>query len=134
MAALVFDNPFGRFPNLMVATIECGSGWVQSLLPKLDKAQMSCTTHSPWIGGRLKERASDVFKGHVRVNPFPEEDHVRLFKLLGPERLLFGSDWPHPEGITEPGKYPEFLPAGTTPETIQRIMRGNARALLGLPG
>jgi predicted TIM-barrel fold metal-dependent hydrolase len=68
----------------------------------------------------------------VRVNPFPEEDHAKLFAWLGPEHLLFGSDWPHPEGIPEPRRYPEYLPPDTSPEAILRMMRGNARELLGL--
>ena len=132
LGALVFDNLFGRFPNVKVATIECGSSWVQSLLPRLDKAQLSCTSHSPWIGGALKDRASDVFRAHVRVNPFPEEDHEKLFRWLKPEHLLFGSDWPHPEGIPEPRKFPEFLPANTPPDAIRKMMRDNGRALLNL--
>jgi predicted TIM-barrel fold metal-dependent hydrolase len=45
---------------------------------------------------------------------------------------LFGSDWPHPEGIPEPRKYPEYLPAGTPSDAIRRMMRDNARELLGL--
>jgi predicted TIM-barrel fold metal-dependent hydrolase len=134
LAALIFDNLFGRFPSLRVAAIECGSAWVPYLLARLDKAQLSCTSHSPWIGGRLRDRASDVFKAHVRVNPFPEEDHAKLFRWLGPEHLLFGSDWPHPEGIPEPGRYPEYLPAGTPDGAIRRMMRDNARELLGLAG
>ncbi len=132
LGALIFDNLFGRFPNVKVATIECGSNWVQSLLPRLDKGQMSCTSHSPWIGGPLKDRASDVFRAHVRVNPFPEEDHEKLFRWLGPDQLLFGSDWPHPEGIPEPRKFPDFMPAGTSPEAIRKIMRDTGRALPNL--
>jgi predicted TIM-barrel fold metal-dependent hydrolase len=132
LGALIFDNVFGRFPQLRVATIECGSSWVPYLLPRLDKAQRSCTTHSPWIGGRLMDRASDVFKAHVRVNPYPEEDHAELFEWLAPEHLLFGSDWPHPEGIAEPRAYPDYLPEGTPPAAIRRLMRDNARELLGL--
>jgi len=132
LAALVFDNLFGRFPALQVATIECGSGWVGPLLSRMDKAQKSCTSHSPWIGGRVSDRASDVFRAHVRVNPFPEEDHAALFERLPPERVLFGSDWPHPEGIPEPRRYPEYLPAGTSDATLRRLMRDNARELVGL--
>jgi predicted TIM-barrel fold metal-dependent hydrolase len=115
-----------------VATIECGGSWVPYLLPRLDKAQRSCTAHAPWIGGRPKDRASDVFKAHVWVNPYPEEDHRVLLEWLGPERLLFGSDWPHPEGIPEPRAYPEYLPAGTPSGAIRRMMRDNARELFGL--
>jgi predicted TIM-barrel fold metal-dependent hydrolase len=132
LGALVFDNLFGRFPALRVATVECGSAWVPQLLPRLDHAQRSCTTHSPWLGGRVADRASDVFRAHVRVNPFPEENHARLFEWLGPEQILFGSDWPHPEGIPEPRRYPDFLPAGTTSAAVRLMMRDNARELLGL--
>jgi len=132
IGALIFDNLFGRFPSLRVATIECGSAWVPYLLARLDKAQRSCTSHSPWIGGPVKDRASDVFKAHVRVNPFPEDDHEQLFEWLGPEHLLFGSDWPHPEGIPHPRAYPDYLPAGTPPHAVRRMMRDNARELLGL--
>lgn len=132
LGALVFDNVFGRFPALRVATIECGAGWASHLLPRLDKAQRSCTKHSPWIGGRVKDRASDVFRAHVFVNPYPEEDHAEIFECLPVERLLFGSDWPHPEGIPEPRAYPEYLPEGTPATAIRRLMRDNARDLLGL--
>ena len=132
LGALIFDNLFGRFPALRVATIECGSAWVPYLLSRLDKAQRSCTSHSPWVGGVVKDRASDVFKAHVLVNPFPEDDHEELFEWLAPEHLLFGSDWPHPEGIPEPRAYPDYLPAGTPPAAIRRMMRDNGRELLGL--
>jgi predicted TIM-barrel fold metal-dependent hydrolase len=132
LGALIFDNLFGRFPALRVATIECGSAWVPYLLPRLDKAQRSCTSHSPWPGGRLAERASDVFAAHVFVNPFPEEDHSELLRWLPAERILFGSDWPHPEGIPEPRAYPDYLPAGTPAADIRKLMRDNARELLGL--
>ena len=132
LGALIFDNLFGRFPALRVATIECGASWVPALLPRLDKAQRSCTRHAPWIGGRPKERASELFRAHVRVNPYPEEDHAAIFEWLGPESLLFGSDWPHPEGIPEPRRYPDFLPEGTSAEAVRMMMRDNGRALLGL--
>jgi predicted TIM-barrel fold metal-dependent hydrolase len=132
LGALIFDNLFGRFPALRVATIECGSAWVPYLLARLDKAQKGCTSHAPWLGGPLKERASDVFRAHVRVNPFPEEDHAVLLAWLRPEHLLFGSDWPHPEGIPEPRAYPDYLPAGTPATAVRRMMRDNARELLGL--
>lgn len=132
LGALIFDNLFGRFPDLRIATIECGAGWAASLLPRLDKAQRSCTKHAPWIGGRVKDRASDVFRAHVSVNPYPEEDHAKIFEWLSPEHLLFGSDWPHPEGIAEPRDYPDHLPAGTPEAAIRMMMRDNARELLGL--
>ncbi len=66
------------------------------------------------------------------MNPFPEDDHELLFEFLKPEHLLFGSDWPHPEGIPEPRAYPSYLPEGTPAAEVRAMMRDNARALLGL--
>ena len=66
------------------------------------------------------------------VNPFPEDDHATLLDCLPENRVLFGSDWPHPEGIPSPADYPSYLPEHTPRETIRALMRDNARRLLRL--
>ena len=48
--------------------------------------------------------------------------------LLGSDRLLMGSDWPHAEGIAEPGDYLRDL-GGFSPDEIRLVMRENAMAL-----
>ena len=132
LAAFIFDNLFGRFPDLQVAIVECGASWVTHLLPRLDKAQRSCTKHSPWIGGGVQDKASDIFSEHILVNPYPEDDHGPILEMLPPENVIFGSDWPHPEGIASPRDYPDYMPADTSATAIRKIMRDNARALVGL--
>ena len=48
------------------------------------------------------------------MSPFPEEDVVALTELIGVDRVLFGSDWPHPEGNIPPARlrrvHPEARP------------------------
>ena len=39
------------------------------------------------------------------MSPFPEEDIAGLVELIGADRVLFGSDWPHPEGTPQPIDY-----------------------------
>ena len=56
--------------------------------------------------------------------PFPEDDIVGLVGLLGPERVLFGSDWPHPEGLAEPLAFGDLL-GGLGAEDRAAVMRGN---------
>ena len=60
--------------TLRVATIECGAGWASYLLPRLDKAQRSCTKHSPWIGGRVKDRGEvvDLIEAHTQASSVQE--------------------------------------------------------------
>ena len=44
----------------------------------------------------------EVFKRNIYVHPFHEEDPIGLVELLGSDRVLFGSDYPHPEGMSDP--------------------------------
>jgi len=65
------------------------------------------------------------------VHPFWETAIHELVDLLGPDRVVFGSDYPHPEGIAEPLSYIGEL-EGFSEEVIRKIMSENANALLGL--
>ena len=47
----------------------------------------------------------ETFKRHVWINPFWEDDVEEVVRHMGPERVIFGSDWPHIEGLPEPGQY-----------------------------
>jgi predicted TIM-barrel fold metal-dependent hydrolase len=132
MAALVLHNLFGRFPKLRVVSLENGSLWVPYLLRAMDKMK-GMGRHGHWLGGRVEGRPSEIFREHVWVCPFHEEDVVALVDLVGPERVVFGSDFPHPEGLARPADFADLL-GGLDERAVRRIMRDNARELLGLPG
>lgn len=131
LAAYIFHNLFGRFPNLRVASIENGSGWVPYLLDSLDKGWRMATPRSPWPFGVVDERPSDIFRRHVSVTPFHEDDVPALVDRIGAERVLFGSDYPHPEGLAQPLDFLESL-AGLSAAEVRRVMRDNAAELLAL--
>jgi predicted TIM-barrel fold metal-dependent hydrolase len=123
LAALVLQNLFTRFPTLRVVSIEQGSEWVPSLLRELDLAYRSRR--------ELPERPSDVFRRHVWIAPFHEEDILELVELIGPDHVLFGSDYPHPEGLAPPSDFLdalEPLPA----DAQRRIVCDNTAELLHL--
>jgi predicted TIM-barrel fold metal-dependent hydrolase len=128
LAALVFGNLFGRFPGLRVLSVENGSRWVPYLLHTMDH-MVGMARNGPWIGGRLKERPSRIFRQHIWVSPFPEDDPGALAREIGVERVVFGSDFPHPEGLAEPASYAERL-SDFGPAEKQRILSHNARELL----
>jgi predicted TIM-barrel fold metal-dependent hydrolase len=130
MAALVLHNLFGRFPGIRVASIENGSLWVDYLLSAMDKYR-GMGRHGNWIGGPVLDRPSRIFKEHVYVSPFHEENVVALTELIGVERVLFGSDFPHAEGLAAPSDFAERL-AGLNPTEVRSVMRENAGHLLGL--
>ncbi len=129
IAAFVLHNLFGRFPGLQVMSLENGSLWVPYLLAAMDKMK-GMGRRSPWLGGPVVGRPSDICRRHLYVSPFHEEDHRPVVELLGADRVVFGSDFPHPEGVAEPADYLEGL-ANLPPDAVARIMRHNLDELLG---
>ena len=122
LAALVCHGVLDRFPRLRVATIESGSDWLAPLLKKLKKAhgQMPFAfQHDPVE--QLKQR--------VWVSPYYEDDLEALKHTIGAERILFGSDWPHAEGLAVPTDFIHDLKGFDADET-RLVMRENALALL----
>ncbi|MSO79014.1 MAG: amidohydrolase [Acidimicrobiia bacterium] len=127
-AALVLHNLFGRFPNLRCLSVENGSLWVPYLMKVMNKMN-GMGRNGPWLGGRVTERPSDIFKRHVSVSPYHEEDVVALTETIGASRVLFGSDYPHPEGLAKPVDFVERL-EGLDHADVRLIMRDNLAALL----
>ena len=128
LGALIFHNLFDRHPGLRVISVENGSLWVDYLLESLDR-MVGMARNGPWPGGRLTEKPSEIFRRHVYVSPFPYDDAVALAARIGPERVAFGSDYPHPEGLAEPAAYVRRI--ASLPEADQRrILRDNALELI----
>ncbi|MFN0093043.1 MAG: amidohydrolase family protein [Acidimicrobiales bacterium] len=130
ISALIYGNLFGRFPNVKVVSVENGSLFVGYLLKLMDK-MVGMGRGGPWPGGRLPARPSEIFREHVYVSPFHEEDIRGLVELIGADRVLFGSDYPHPEGLAEPNDFAQGL-SGLSEGDVERIMRANLAELLGL--
>jgi len=131
LSALIFDNLFARFPRLNVLVAEHGASWVPHTLRHLDKSR-GMGRNGPWIGGPLRERPSEIFKRHVRVAPYPEDDIPKLVvELDGDDRVLvFGSDFPHAEGVATPADFEQLL-APLPQDMRRRIMRENAETIFG---
>jgi predicted TIM-barrel fold metal-dependent hydrolase len=127
--ALVLGNLFGRFPNVRVASIEMGCNWVPYCLHVLDHAGGLLERRIEAFGSRLDDKPSDIMKENVYVSPFPEEDVVGLTELIGIDRVVFGSDWPHPEGNVMPADYVSCLNK-LDPADVKRVMRDNALSML----
>lgn len=121
VAAMMYHNLFGRFPHINVLIAEFGTVWVPYLLRKLDHA-MLLGRRAKW--GTLPGRPSSIFKERCVIAPFPEENVAKAIEVLGTDCLIFGSDFPHSEGIPDPMQYVSQL-KGLDDVTIRKIMRDN---------
>ena len=123
IASLVVDGVFTRHPTLRVASIENGSDWVALLVKRLEKQ----ANQTPWV---FPDDPRDVIRRNVWVTPYCEEDLGALAEVIGVEHILFGSDWPHGEGLAVPTDFTKELD-GFDDTAVRKIMRDNALALLG---
>jgi predicted TIM-barrel fold metal-dependent hydrolase len=72
-----------------------------------------------------------VFREHFFVCPFFEEDPIHLAGAIGTDRVLFGSDWPHPEGLAEPLEFADKLVDRAGADAVDRMMFDNVAELVG---
>jgi len=131
LIALTLHNLFGRHPAVQILSIENGSDWLKPLFKTIDKAA-ALGRRGPMIGGKLPARPSEALAQHLWVSPFPEDDVTALIGAIGAGHVLFGSDYPHPEGLREPLDYVPRL-ADYDAAVTRKVLRGNTAALLGLP-
>jgi predicted TIM-barrel fold metal-dependent hydrolase len=128
VSAMIFHGLFERFPNLRVVFSEQGTVWVPYLVRKMDHAYLMGRRST---FDQLSARPSDIFREHILVSPFPEENVAKVVEAIGTDCLAFGSDFPHGEGLPDPSLYEAML-HGLDDGEIRKIMRDNMARFLGL--
>jgi predicted TIM-barrel fold metal-dependent hydrolase len=122
LTVMVAHGLFDRHPTLRVATIELGSGWVPELLRRMKISYGK-------IPQSFRRDPVETFREHVWVTPFQEDNVSTLVGLIGADHVLFGSDWPHPEGVAVPADFRADV-ADLPVEDQRRILGDNLRNLV----
>jgi len=126
MSAAVCHGLLTRFPDLKIASVENGGDWIPHFIEQLEDAHRK-------MPQAFDEDPVAAFKRNIFVSPFHEDDIAALIDIMGTDHILFGSDYPHPEGLAEPCSYLDHLPAGLSDDDTAAIMGGNLGRLMGLP-
>lgn len=95
LLTFAYDRMFERFPNLRIASVENGSGFLRDLFVKLEQSKH----RMPWY---YKEDPAELFRRNVWINPFWEDKITDVIEHMGADRVIYGSDWPHMEGMERP--------------------------------
>jgi predicted TIM-barrel fold metal-dependent hydrolase len=122
LAALICHGVFDRHPKVRVAAIENGSIWVREFLAQLE------TTYG-MMPQEFREHPVEAFRKHISVSPYYEDDIPALSEMIGVTNVVFGSDYPHPEGLADPTAYIKDIEE-MTPADQQRIMSTNLKELI----
>ena len=125
LIGLVCRGTFERFPRLRMALIELGFSWLPSLLARMDMRWSELRAEVPW----LRRKPSAYVRDHVRLTTQPV-DHpndgqalLHAIEQVGPELLMFSSDYPHWD-FDSPTR---ALPGRASDAVLSAIMSENAR-------
>jgi predicted TIM-barrel fold metal-dependent hydrolase len=99
MASVIGHGMATRFPELRFLPVEFASRWIRPFYTKLQRKW----DETPVL---FDENPVEVFNRNVWVHAFHEPDPKGLIDLGIPvDHIMFGSDFPHPEGMADPLAY-----------------------------
>lgn len=134
----LLSGVFERFPGLRMVMAEQGSGWVRPTLDVMDQHFDFLTAGS--VGElhflnpvKLSRKPSEYWATncYVTASFMHREDCLRR-DLIGTDRIMWGSDYPHREGT-----YPFSIEAmrmtfaGLPPAEVQALLGGTAAKVYG---
>lgn len=123
--ALVEGGVLERHPDLHVAFLEAGCGWVPYWLFRLDEEHRQLSWE---VKKNVVLPPSEYFRRQCFVSCEPGEPYLdRIIGFIGEDNLLFGSDYPHldhtPEALGELLR----TNAGLGSARLEKILRENPR-------
>ena len=130
MADLIWGAVPQRYPKLRFVIVEGGVGWVASLLGFMDHWW---NDHRLWMEPKLDEAPSTYFKRQFWATFEDDRAGILTRELVGVDRLMWGSDYPHTEG-TFPYSQEQIMRdfMGVPEAEVYQMVTGNAAQLYGL--
>ncbi len=132
MLAMIVNGVFERFPKLRVAYMEAGSAWLPSWLHRIEEhVELSGWLEAP----QCTREPQDYFRTNCYVTTECDEHLLyHTIEELGDDRILFETDFPHPDS-----KYPRavatFLEQKRVgDESKRKILWDNAVEFYRFPG
>jgi predicted TIM-barrel fold metal-dependent hydrolase len=122
IASMIGHGMLTRFPRLKVTIVEHFNQWTRPMLQQFQEAY----DKAPVL---FDEDPMDVLRRNVFIHIFQDPNPVELIRMLGVENSLFGSDFPHPEGLRDPLAFSEQI-TELTPEEQALVMGGNLARLM----
>ncbi len=113
LGSIMIDRIFERFPNIRMASVENGASFLPDLCRKLVSAASKYVDH-------FSIEPVELLRRNVWINPFWEDDVRETVAVMGGDRVIFGSDWPHIEGLPRPLDYLREL--GDFTDDLQKLV------------
>ena len=129
LTSIIFSGTLERFPGLRFAFVEYGFSWALPLMWRMDKAWQETRLETPWV----RKPPSEYVRERIRFTTQPMDEPATrkhlygLIEMLGPEVLMFSTDYPHWDNDS-----PEHVLRGLPDDAKSRIFADNAAAFFPL--
>jgi len=130
LLALIEGGVLERHPNLRVAFLESGCGWLPYWLWRLDREYHDLSWE---VKDNVKMKPSDYFRRQCFIAMEPSEPYLSdVINYIGSDNLILGSDFPHIDHDPDIIKKTIALENQLSKKTIQKILWDNPKRFYGL--
>jgi len=127
IAAIIGAGVLERYPNLRVGFGESGIGWLPYALDRMD------FEYEDRFRDLMKMKPSEYWRRQCKATFQFDRIGPKLIDEIGLETLMWGSDFPHPDGVwPESSRYIEEQFAGLSADQVHKITCENAAKFYGL--
>jgi predicted TIM-barrel fold metal-dependent hydrolase len=128
MSAMVTDLLFERFPKLKIVSVEAGCGYAAYLMDRLDEKFERFRHVMP-----MPKKPSEYIRRNCYFVAEPEERTIAaMLDLVGEDRILWGSDYPHVDSSLDAPHQIRRSLATLSPARQAAVLGENARKVFGL--
>ncbi|HXJ81656.1 MAG TPA: amidohydrolase family protein [Candidatus Methylomirabilis sp.] len=129
LTSMIFSGALERYPRLKVVLGESGIGWIPYVLNRMD-----AEWEDQFKDLELTMAPSDYWRRQCWATYQTDPIGVKLIDDLGADRIMWGSDFPHPDGIWPDSREYVEKELGHLPEDVRRkVVCENAGRLYGFP-
>ncbi|TXL73623.1 amidohydrolase [Vineibacter terrae] len=128
LMSLIYSGALERHANLKVVIGEAGLGWIPYVLQHMDMEW-----EDQFKDLELKMKPSEYWRRQCYATYQTDPIGIKLLDDLGVDNVMWGSDFPHPDGIWPDSQEYIARELGHLPEATRRkITRDNAMRVYGL--
>jgi predicted TIM-barrel fold metal-dependent hydrolase len=125
ITSAVSHGMLSRFPGVRLVSVENGGSWAIPCLKAMEKTYNK-------MPRAFAEHPREVFLRNIYISPFWEDSIESLVDLMTPDHVLFGSDYPHPEGMADPLSWAQVLSDLFPASDVRKMMGENMYGLMGV--
>ena len=126
LIGIILSGTCEKFPNFQFVMGECGAGWVPFVLGRMDHIYLDSGFDGKFEPA-LRMLPSEYWYRQGSTTFQEESDVEHMTDLIGEDNMMWGSDYPHPDGVWPDSKEIIKKTMGNLePRILTKITRDNA--------